>query len=137
MAFGLYKPGQGKYSRGTAAAILAGFGIWGGLQTYNWMDNLIDRTSWYAGYWVPGLILVSFLSVGYYLTNTAKPANFLIETEIEMKKVTWPTYQEVLAATGVVIVVVILIGIFLFGVDRLLWEPFFKLIGILPKTPAG
>ena len=43
----------------------------------------------------------------------------------------------VMLAVVMVIVVVMILGAFLFGVDRVVIEPFFKLIGILPKTSAG
>jgi len=137
MAFGLYKRGQGTWSRGTAAAGLAAVGIWGTLQTYAWMENFTHAKAYYVGYWVPGLILVGFLWGAYYVTNQSKIADFLIETELEMKKVTWPVSREVLVATGVVIVIVVLLAAYLFVVDRLGIEPFFKLIGILPRTATS
>jgi len=132
MGFGIYKQGQGRLARGVAAVGLAPFGIWAALETYEWMVDFA-----YARYYVPGAILLAFLAGAYYLANRPKTTDFLIETETEMKKVTWPTYREVLAATVVVIVVVIILGVYLFGIDRLVLEPAFKLIGILPKAPAG
>jgi len=137
MAFGLYKRGQGRWARTIAAAGLSVLGIWAALQTYNWMEKYTGAPSLYAGWWVPGLILLTFLGFAYYVANWPKVTDFVIETETEMKKVTWPTYREVLAATVVVIVVVIILGAFLFGVDRIVLEPLFKLIGILPKMSAG
>ena len=137
MAFGLYKRGQGRWARGIAAVGLSVLGIWATLQTHGWMKNHIGAKSLYAGWWVPGLILVTFLGFTYYVANWPKTTDFVIDTETEMKKVTWPTYREVLAATAVVIVVVIILGVFLFAVDRVVVEPLFKLIGILPKVSAG
>jgi preprotein translocase subunit SecE len=134
MALGLYKRGQGVWSRGIAAAALASLGIWGGLQTYGWMDAFTHAKAYYAGYWVPGMILAGFVWGAYYVTNQVKIADFLIETEIEMRKVTWPASREVLVATGVVIVIVLLLGVFLFVADRLIIQPFFQLIGILPRA---
>ena len=137
MAFGLYKRGQGRWSRGVAATGLSVLGIWAALQTHDWMENYTGAASFYAGWWVPGGILLVLLGFAYYVTNRPKVTDFVIETETEMKKVTWPTYREVLAATAVVIVVVIILGVFLFAVDRVVVEPLFKLIGILPKVSAG
>ncbi len=45
------------------------------------------------------------------------PAGFLRETRDELKKVVWPTRQEVIRLTFVVIVVSLLVGIFLGGLD--------------------
>lgn len=130
MAFGIYKQGQGRWARGVGAAALAAVGIWGAFETAGWMENYHP----YIRLAVPGAVLLAFLWGAYYVANRPKVADFLIETETEMKKVTWPTSREVLSATVVVIVVVIILGMFLFGVDRLGIEPLFKLIGLLPKT---
>ena len=42
---------------------------------------------------------------------------FLQETRVEMKKVTWPTRQDVISTTGVVIATVFFFGVFLWLVD--------------------
>jgi len=128
MSFGIYKRGQGRWSRGVAAAALSAMGIWAAISTYRWMENYEE----WARFAVPGVILLGFLWFAYYLSNRPKTASFLIETEVEMKKVTWPTGREVLSATFVVIVVVLIMGAFLFGIDRYGLEPAFKAIGILP-----
>ena len=138
MSFGIYKRGQGKWSRGIGAVSLVAMGLWGAMATYNWLKdppaNLgADRI--FVGYWVPGLILAIFLTGAYFVSNRKKSVNLLIDTEIEMKKVTWPTPREVLNATVVVIVVVIVLGLFLFGVDRLLIQPAYRLAGLLPGAP--
>ena len=46
-----------------------------------------------------------------------KIRQFLIESKIELKKVTWPTSKQALASTSVVIVVVIIVSLFLGLVD--------------------
>ena len=49
------------------------------------------------------------------------------ETVSELKKVTWPSFGEVVKRTGIVIAFVLLFGLFLFGVNTLLgW-----LVGLL------
>ena len=42
---------------------------------------------------------------------------FLQETRVELKKVTWPTRQDVVSTTGVVIATVFFFGVFLWLVD--------------------
>lgn len=49
-----------------------------------------------------------------------KVADLLIETEAELRKVTWPSGQQVINASLVVIVTVLLIGLFLAGADYVL-----------------
>jgi len=46
-----------------------------------------------------------------------KIKQFLRESKVELKKVTWPTPRQALASTSVVIVVVIIVSFFLGAVD--------------------
>ena len=55
------------------------------------------------------------------------PGVFLREVRDELKKVVWPTRDEVIRLTGVVIIVSLIVGVFLGGADFILT----KLIGIL------
>ena len=49
------------------------------------------------------------------------------ETISELKKVTWPSFGEVVKKTGIVIAFVLIFGLFIFGVNTLLaW-----LVGLL------
>jgi preprotein translocase subunit SecE len=55
------------------------------------------------------------------------PAVFLKEVRDELKKVVWPTRDEVIRLTGVVILVSLFVGIFLGGADFILT----KLVALL------
>jgi preprotein translocase subunit SecE len=55
------------------------------------------------------------------------PASFLKEVRDELKKVVWPTRDEVIRLTGVVVLVSLLVGVFLGGTDFILT----KLVGLL------
>ena len=55
------------------------------------------------------------------------PVVFLKEVRDELKKVVWPTRDEVIRLTGVVILVSLFVGIFLGGTDFILT----KLVGLL------
>jgi len=57
------------------------------------------------------------------------PGNFLRETQDELKKVTWPTRQEVIRLTMVVITVSLVVGLFLGVLDF----SFTRLLGIFIK----
>lgn len=48
------------------------------------------------------------------------PVNFLREVREELKKVVWPTRDEVIRLTGVVILVSLLVGLYLGGIDFIL-----------------
>ena len=45
------------------------------------------------------------------------PIAFLRETKDELKKVVWPTRQEVIRLTFVVIIISLIVGLFLGGLD--------------------
>lgn len=58
--------------------------------------------------------------------------NFLKDVRIETKKVSFPTRKEVSGTTGVIIVVVIIFGTYLWIIDSLFsktWETFLDWIG--------
>lgn len=55
------------------------------------------------------------------------PVVFLKEVRDELKKVVWPTRDEIIRLTGVVIIVSVGVGLFLGGTDFILT----KLIGFL------
>ena len=65
-------------------------------------------------------------------SNVARPAELLIETEIEMRKVTWPTVTEVLGATLVVIVVTLILGFYLWALDIAMSYTALKWLGVSP-----
>jgi preprotein translocase SecE subunit len=58
---------------------------------------------------------VTFLA--YRWLESPKIADLLIETEHELRKVTWPTGKEVLNSSIVVVVCVALLMVFLAGAD--------------------
>ena len=55
------------------------------------------------------------------------PVVFLKEVRDELKKVVWPTRDEIIRLTGVVILISLIVGLFLGGTDFILT----KLVGIL------
>ncbi len=57
------------------------------------------------------------------------PVSFLRETKDELKKVVWPTRQEVVRLTFVVITISLIVGLFLGGLDFV----FVKIIEMIVK----
>ncbi len=47
--------------------------------------------------------------------------NFFRDSWLELQKVIWPSYEEVVKLTGLVVVVVFTVGLFIFLWDRILW----------------
>jgi len=54
---------------------------------------------------------------------------FIVEVEVEMRKVSWMTRKELIASTSVVVVATLLIALFIFVVDT----PLSRLIGLILK----
>ena len=64
--------------------------------------------------------LVWFVVAGGVLLNLAKVIGFntfLKETRIELRKVVWPTREETFKTTGIIMIAVVIVAIFLWIVD--------------------
>jgi preprotein translocase subunit SecE len=81
-------------------------------------------------YIIPALLLLGFTYAAWRVANRAPTTDFIIETEIEMKKVTWPTARDVAGSTVVVIIVTVMLGLFMYIVDLVLVQWAFKPLGI-------
>ena len=132
MKFGIYKRGQGKYTRlGSAfgAAIIAGLGCF---QLYNKLQAA-DVGLWVQTM-VPASLFVVLSFLIFWFVNKPNIANFMIAAEAEMKKVSWSTRKEVIRSTKVVIFSVVMLGAFLFLAD-IMFMLFFSTIKVL-KGPG-
>ncbi len=128
----IYKSNVATRSRLALAAGLEVMGIFGGY----WLYKAIDVTppifpggtlTWAE---LIGIIFVLLWSVGvYFFLNHPRFVKFLVETEAELAKVTWPSKGEFVGATIVVIVTTALVAGYLFVVDALMIRVL-KVIGI-------
>ena len=136
MGLEIYKKGQGTWARGVGyvcCGLLVLFGAIRLFAFYNvpgqhvWIKNvpLLGNVSMYHA-----IALAAFL-IGMLLVhlvlNREDLVNLLIDTEQEMKKVSWPSKAEVWSATIVVVLVTALLAGLLFGFDIVL-QRVFKLI---------
>jgi len=128
-----YRPDEGSRVRNLMAACIGGLAYWGLYCQYHWLAG---------GWWseaLPGigralgdeftidprsiiaLVLTIAIAVGLYtLHNYKKWADFLIETEAEMKKVSWATKRQVVQESLVVVVTVVILGVYIFAVDMVI-----------------
>ncbi len=123
---GLYKPNQGKAVRQVtfaASAFAVAFACW-------------ELSAWIASRWsnlqypIPLVLLLVGLWACYRLVNIPRFADFLIAVQAEMNKVSWPSQQELIRSSLVVMFVIFILAIVLFGFD-MLWMGLFQAIGIL------
>jgi preprotein translocase SecE subunit len=50
-------------------------------------------------------------------SKSKKAVEFFIETQAELQKVSWPTRDELIGSTVVVIVCLVILSLYIFGVD--------------------
>ena len=98
----------------------------GGTAAYYYFQDLVNTPIR-----VIGLIAVAFFAglIAAQSDNGAAFFRFLKESDIERRKVVWPTHQETLQTSLMVIVVVILISLMLAGIDWVLGALIRALIG--------
>ncbi len=119
----IFRKGQGKVARISVIAFMALIGI----LLAGWSDTLISDESGlrnrlfgldFLGVSISWTHIVSAavfcvcVIAGLALVNTPKTATFLIDTESEVKKVSWSTYKELTSSTGVVIMASFFVALF-------------------------
>lgn len=122
---GIYKRNQGRVARQvTFFAIAIGIAI----GCYQLSEFLIDSDQTIR-YGVPLIVAV----VGWWLTfrivNVSSFADFLISVEGEMAKVSWPSRSELLKASVVVLIFIVMLAAVLFIYD-LIWDQVFSFLGL-------
>ncbi|MCK4908607.1 MAG: preprotein translocase subunit SecE [Planctomycetes bacterium] len=145
-----YKKGQGTISRMVTWGALTLMALFGAVSLYH-ADEILPKLGQdgQATWWGKTLFSVPFFEnpithgmlisaavfiLGVFLIyilviNKTSTADFLIETEAELRKVSWPSRHEHIGSTVAVIISVIFIGVFLFFTDNILLQ-FMKLIGL-------
>lgn len=139
MALEIYKKNQGVHAR---VFLGVGLGVLALMAAHALYGSLIELPELYPGARVPlvevpltwGLassivffvlstVLIGALTTGLETGlrtldgNSKKTVEFLIETQGELQKVSWPTREELTGSTVVVIFAVIVLGVYIFGVD--------------------
>lgn len=133
----LVKKGQGKRARGIAYFLGGCLVLYGAIALYAFINKpgqwllmdeplpILGAVSWYK---VIAAVVFGFGLLALHLfLNRASFVDLLIDTEQEMKKVSWPTRPEVQSASIVVIIVTIILALTLWGFDNGL-QAVFKLV---------
>jgi len=115
----------------TAGALLAALavGCW----------RLSVQLSFWSSQWqysVPGLVLLVGAWLCYRLVNYPKFADFLIAVEAEMAKVSWPSRRELIRATVVVLVSMLVLTVVLYLFDSIWTLLLDKILNIYNKVPT-
>ena len=117
-----YKPDQGVYARTTSFIVLGALTVFGCQTAYYWLlsfkGSFLGKDL--AGGDLPVLsvpltpalliataVAVLLVVLMYRFLNQPKPADMLIDSETEMRKCTWPSWDETFTSSLVVVVVMI------------------------------
>ena len=123
----IYQRKQGRVIRGcTAGAILLAFVLASQALYHSVLLDLGTKTAYAV---VAGLCLAGAW-IAYRVINYPVFADFLIDVESEMTKVTWPSWAELQRATVVVLATMFLFSALLFGYD-IAWQKFLETTGVL------
>ena len=124
----VYKPNQGRIVRQLTALtiwIIVALGCW---RLYGSLIGVFEEGS-YLGAGIPAVLLAAGLWFGYRVVNWPRFADFLIAVEAEMNKVTWPSKDELIRASIVVMFTIFFLAVALFVFD-IVWQAFFNAIGV-------
>jgi len=127
-----YKPMQGRHARMYTAI---GLGIVVALGLYRVYGSL-DESGKAVQFGVPVGLGVVLGWVIYRVVQYPPFVEFLIATEAEMNKVSWTSRDDLYRATTVVLATVVLVSVFLFGVDWL-WSSLLQMLGVLNVGGGG
>jgi preprotein translocase SecE subunit len=136
MSWSMYRAGEGRLTRYGALVVFLAAGAFSAYRWYlfaagwEWLPFLgrlprigVYEVSW--GHIGAGLLVFASALLGYRVAFVRpKTSDFLIETEIELRKVTWPEWKplfrsgtELWGHTYVVIAVVAALALYIFAVD--------------------
>jgi preprotein translocase SecE subunit len=120
----LYKEGQGKWSRSllvmvvVVGALLALAQLYQNLPNWGTLEIPIIGFAIEARYLLLAPLLVAAVYFAYRLFNHPTTADFLIDTETELKvHVSWPSRKEEVNSSTIVVVTVFVLGIIVFTLD--------------------
>ena len=121
-AVNLYKRNQGRLTRQVSAVTFASivfFGAWTLSQ-----GPFAGQVGW------PLAVAVIGAWASFRAVNYPRFADFLISVQAEVDKVSWASKEELYRATVVVVVTMFFLGFSLLAFD-VIWQWFFRLIGVL------
>ena len=120
MILEIYKRGQGTAARIATGAGLGLFAVFGLYDIHSnmldtWDSKLYGGIEWRTAF--VGLLAVLCAGAVGWVVNAKRPADFLIVTEGELRKVSWPTRRELQRQALVVVVFTVLLGAIIFSAD--------------------
>ena len=132
MALGIYKQGQGYWTRMMTAIGIGTLGLAGA--RWAWGQVALAQTPFeiiYLQAAVAGVIALVTAGIAYWVVGLHRRMNdFFIATEGEMRKVAWPPQKDLTGSTWVVIGVSIIIATILF-ISDVIFSSIFRWLDVL------
>ena len=126
----VYKRSQGRVTRQVTFAVVALTFI---LLAWRLHTMFVASLGYGWMYSVTGAVILMGAWVSFRMVNIPRFADFLIAVEAEMNKVSWPSKQELIRSSLVVIFVIFAMGFVLFGFDAV-WSFLFEWLGVLRQS---
>ncbi|GJM45494.1 MAG: protein translocase subunit SecE [Gemmatimonadota bacterium] len=129
----IYRKGQGYITRVPAAVCIGLLAFYGVIQLYSYLVGFDWGNKAIGGFAIP--IVEQPLNVAFIVAavvtiiggtalfrflNRPKTVDLLVDTETELRKVTWPGWPETINASVVVVIALIIISLYLAAVDFVL-----------------
>ncbi len=130
--FTLYKRGQGYWTRlgtGLGAGAIILFVAWFAFEQISVFQSLKKPARFGIAAGVAALLCL----VVWWLMNAPKRAQFLIDTDSELKKVNWAGWADLIASTRIVVVFMLLVALTLFVFDQQFHALFYSISVFLLK----
>ena len=110
---------KGNNAADVGKLVLAGLVLFAGIFAYYWFSNDGNISSAVRLLGLVASIVIALL-IGNFTGLGRRTRNYIAESQFEMRKVVWPTKDETLKTTGIIILVVILLSLLLGAIDLVL-----------------
>jgi len=110
---------KGTNAADVAKLVLAGLILIGGIFAYSWFGNDASIPSSVRLLGVLAAVVVA-LAIAAFTALGRRVRNFIGESQFELRKVVWPTKDETIKTTGIIIVVVVVLSLLLGLIDLIL-----------------
>ena len=134
----IYRKGEGLWARGVIAATLFGIALFGCQRlaenlpkAFGWARSVLIPSAGLTGAWAASGVVLAGCAAGLWvLLNHVRAVDFLVDMESELRKVSWPMdlsqprfadrYRELWQSSMIVIFSVLVMGVTLYGYDKVL-----------------
>ena len=110
---------KGTNAADVAKLVLAVLILVGGIFAYSWFGNDASIPSSVRLLGVLAALVIA-LAIAAFTALGRRVRNFMAESQFELRKVVWPTKDETIKTTGIIIVVVVVLSLLLGLIDLIL-----------------